>query len=199
MCSLLRGIGSELTSNRTEWTVDPMDNNYLDRISIERRQFVFDIANDEWVDRLDAETKQDNTKYTALSEQVRQQRLTFLTTPSTSSLDLHCFADHWNWGGGVESMRQAAEHPNCDAATALLLFWRSDPEYYLQFSSRQEVPDYQWDSFDLTQLIQERFLCGHYVARGEIGFAPRVDVRISEPIPGQRVIPEQLMKAILTR
>jgi hypothetical protein len=179
--------------------LEPMDRDYLEKISAERKQFIFDMANDEWVDRLDEATKKDDAKFAALSEQMHQQRVTFLATAFTSALELHCFADHWNWGGGVEAMRQVAEHPNCDAATALLLFWRSDPEYYLRFSSRDEVPDYNRDGFDLTQLIEERFLRGGYSSSGQIGFNPRKDVRISEPVLGQRVIPEVMMQAVVGR
>jgi Domain of unknown function (DUF4274) len=172
---------------------------YLEKISAERTQFICDMANDEWVDRLDEATKKDDTKFNALSEQMSQKRVTFLATASTPALELHCFADHWNWGGGVEAMRQVAEHPNCDAATALLLFWRADPEYYLQFSSRDEVPDYNRDGFDLTQLIEVRFLRGEYSSSGLIGFNPREDVRIGEPVPGRRVISAQMMQAVLAR
>jgi hypothetical protein len=171
---------------------------YLEKISAERKQFIFDMANDEWVDRLDEATKKDEAKFNALSEQIHQQRVTFLATPTTPALELHCFADHWNWGS-VEAMRQVAEHPNCDAATALLLFWRSDPEYYLQFASRDDVPDYNRDGFDLTRLIEERFLRDGYSSSGLIGFNPREDARIGEPVPGQRVIPAQMMQAVLVR
>jgi hypothetical protein len=84
---------------------------YLEKIPAELKQSIFDMANDEWVDRLDEATKKDEAKYTALSEQMYQRRVTFLATTSTPALELHCFADHWNWGGGVEAMRQVAEHP----------------------------------------------------------------------------------------
>jgi Domain of unknown function (DUF4274) len=176
-----------------------MDQDYLKKISAERKQFLFDMANDEWVDRLDEATKKDDAKFNALLEKMYQRRVTFLATPTTPALELHCFADHWNWGGGLEAMRQVAEHPNCDAATALLLFWRADPEYYLQFSSRDDVPDYNRDGFDLTQLIEERYLRGGYASSGEIGFNPREDVRIGEPVPGRRVIPAQMFQAVLPR
>ncbi len=86
-----------------------------------------------------------------------------------------------------------------DATTALLLFWRSDPEYDLQFASRDDVPDYNRDAFDLTQLIQERVSRGGYSPSSLIGFNPRQDVRIGEPVPGRRVIPAQMMQAVLTR
>ena len=170
---------------------------YLEKISAERKQFVFDMANGEWVDRLDEATKKDDAKFTALCDEIYQQRLTFLATATTPALELHCFADHWNWGGGIEAMMAVAKHPNCDAATALLLFWRSDPEYYLEFLSRDEVPEYNRDGFDLTRLIEEQFLLGGYRSGGEIGFNPREDVRIGEPVPGRREIPEVMMQAVV--
>jgi Domain of unknown function (DUF4274) len=171
---------------------------YLEKISTERQQFIFDMANDEWVDRVDEAIRDDEIRFDALSEEMQAKTAQFLAT-TTESLELHCFADHWNWDGGMEEMMTIAKHPNCDAATALLLFWRSDPEYYLQFSSRDEVPDYNRDGFDLTQLIEERFLRGGYASSGEIGFDPREDVRIGEAVPGRRVIPAQLMQAVLAR
>jgi hypothetical protein len=69
----------------------------------------------------------------------------------------------------------------------------------LQFSSRDGVPEYNRDGFDLTRLIEERFLRGGYASSGEIGFNPREDVRIGEPVPGRREIPVQLMQAVLAR
>jgi hypothetical protein len=188
-----------LEPNDVNVKLKPMSQAYLEKISAERKQFIFDMANDEWVDRLDEATKENDAKFTALSEQMYQQRVTFLATPTTSALELHCFADHWNWGSGVEAMRQVAVHPNCDAATALLLFWRSDPEYYLQFQTRDEVPEYNRDAFDLTQLIEERVVRDGYASSGEIGFNPRGDVRIGEPVSGRRVIPTQMMQAVLAK
>jgi hypothetical protein len=45
----------------------------LEKISAERKQFIFDMANDEWVDRLDEATKKDDAKFAALSEQIYQK------------------------------------------------------------------------------------------------------------------------------
>ena len=186
-----------LEPHNVDARLEDMDRDSLKKISVERQQFIFDMANDEWVDRLDEATKKDDAKFTALSEQMYQRRVRFLATATTPALELHCFADHWNWSGGVEAMRQVAVHPNCDAATTWLLFWRSDPEYFLQFASRDEVPDYNRDAFDLTHLIEEKFVRGEYSSSGEIGFNPRQDVRIGEPVPGRRVIPEIMMQAVL--
>jgi hypothetical protein len=176
-----------------------MNRDYLEQISPERKRFILDMANDEWVDQQDEATKGDDAKFAALSEKMHRQRLAFLADPSTPALELHCFADHWNWGGGVEAMMTIAKHPNCDAATALLLFWRADPEYYLQFSSRDDVPDYNRDGFDLTRLIEERFLRGEYSSSGQVAFDPPKDVRVSDPIPGRRVIPTVMLEAVGVR
>jgi Domain of unknown function (DUF4274) len=167
---------------------------YLAKISKERKQFLCDIANDEWVDRIDEASKRDPAKFEAMSEKMRLARDTFLAT-TTNAFELHCFAEHWNWGGGNEAMRTVAEHPHCDAATALLIFWRSDPQYYLQYPSRDNVPDYLQDGFDLAWLIEERYLRGDY-AIGNLSFDPRKDVRIAEPVPGQRILSARMMLAV---
>ena len=99
----------KLESHDLNATLERMGRDYLEKISAERKQFIFDMANDEWVDRVDEATKKDDAKFTALSEKMYQRRVTFLATQTTPALELHCFADHWNWGGGVEAMRQ----PRC--------------------------------------------------------------------------------------
>jgi hypothetical protein len=167
---------------------------HLAKLSTECAQFLRDIANDEWVDRIDEVTKGDPVKFSAMADQMQRARQAFLAT-TKSALELHTFVDYWNWGGENEAMRTVAEHPYCDAATALLIFWRADPQYYLQFPSRADVPDYLWDGFDLIQLIEERYLRGAYTSGG-ISFDPQTDVRIAAPIPGQRKIPARMMQAV---
>jgi len=46
-------------------------------------------------------------------------------------VELHYIADNHNWDDGVEVLQWIVENKICDAATAKLIFWRSDPKYFL--------------------------------------------------------------------
>ena len=174
-----------------------MNRDYLERISPERQQFIFDMANDEWVNRLEARVREDDAAFARLVEEMQQQTRRFVET-CTDGLELHCFADHWNWDGGVAPLVKIAEHPHCDAATALLLFWRATPTFYLPFPTRDEVPDWSRETFDLIELIQARYVRGAY-SSGKISYDPAEDVRMQEPIPGQREIPAAMVQAVIAR
>lgn len=43
----------------------------------------------------------------------------------------HGLATAWDWEDGVEPLRWIIEQDACDRATALAIFWESDPEYFL--------------------------------------------------------------------
>ena len=171
-----------------------MNRDYLERISPERQQFVFDMANDEWVDHLDED---DEERMDELSEEMERKTEEFVTT-CTDPLELHCFADHWNWDGGVSTLVKIAQNPHCDAATALLIFWRAQPTDYLEYRTRDDVPEYSRDTFDLIELIQTRYMQGAY-SSGKITYIPQADFRIPEPIPGQRVMPAVMMDAVIAK
>lgn len=42
----------------------------------------------------------------------------------------HQVADGWNWDSGEDPLRWIVSQPECDRATALLIFWRGSPSYY---------------------------------------------------------------------
>ena len=65
--------------------------------------------------------------------------------------------------------RRIAEQPNCDRATALALFWKSQPEYFLEFPDRAAVPEPNRELHDLIVLIRERWQAGAYT-RAELAF-----------------------------
>jgi hypothetical protein len=61
------------------------------------------------------------------------------------------------------------------------------------------VPEYNREGFDLVRLIEKRLGRGGYVAGAEIGFNPREDVRVSDPLPGQRPTPTAMIQPVLAR
>jgi len=84
--------------------------------------------------------------------------------------DWHRLALFGNWDYFEPALlRRIAEQPNCDRATALVLFWKSEPEYYLPFADRAAVPEGSRDGYDLLVLIRERWRAGAYT-RAELAF-----------------------------
>lgn len=75
---------------------------------------------------------------------------------------LHRRAYHHNWDDGDEEIYAILDHPNCDRATAVMLFWLASPTYYQRFRTRKEIPSYNQDGWDLVQCILRRFANGRY-------------------------------------
>jgi Domain of unknown function (DUF4274) len=71
----------------------------------------------------------------------------------------------WHW---------IVTRPECDRATALAIFWKAQPEYYLRYSGEKEVPASERDSYALLALIRDRWAAGRYT-RGELAFDPDSD------------------------
>ena len=68
--------------------------------------------------------------------------------------ELHLFADGWNWDAGVEELDRVIEHPLCDRGTALLIYWRAKPGYYLKYPDRAAVPHLDLAVYDLLRKIE---------------------------------------------
>ena len=88
-----------------------------------------------------------------------------------TAAELHEFPNCWNWDSGTDRIEQLVSHPNCDSGTALKTFWLFRPHYYLQFATRDDVPDYQRDDFDLMLRIQDTYINGYFVGH-EMPFSP---------------------------
>jgi hypothetical protein len=75
----------------------------------------------------------------------------------------HRLALHGNWDTiQPQVWRWIVTQPDCDRATALLLFWKTEPEFYLEFADRANVPDANRFDFDLIELIRDRWFAGAY-------------------------------------
>jgi len=98
-----------------------------------------------------------------------------LTRTYTDPDDWHRLALYGNWDVVEDDVwRAIVTHPDCDQATALAIFWKASPEYYLQFDDRARVPAVNRGGYDLTNLIRERWQRGAYV-RSELAFDPNTD------------------------
>lgn len=105
----------------------------------------------------------------------------------------HKIASGWNWDAGVEPLDWIIRQPQCDQATALLIYWKGGPGFLAQYGSRHEVPSHALANYDLVKEVERRYVAGFYT-RHEIAFDPRKhsgldwtqeypDVKKAIPIP----------------
>lgn len=143
-----------------------------------------------------------------------------LDDPDAGPDDWHRFALGANWDFSADIMPWIVLQPDCDRATAALLFWKSQPDYYLDFADRSEIPPFNLEGYDLIQTIRERWTQGLYT-RAELAldlgedYAPidtaalqrRAGPRFAElfppdlhgPFPGRRLTLDDTIDGIPNR
>ncbi|MFD2721493.1 DUF4274 domain-containing protein [Hymenobacter monticola] len=57
----------------------------------------------------------------------------------TSPAELHYLAYIYNWDDGPEVLSWIVDSPNCDQGTAALIFWRSQPDFYQEYTDESEM------------------------------------------------------------
>jgi hypothetical protein len=93
----------------------------------------------------------------------------WLRTSSTPD-ERHVAADIWNWDYSHAPLLWMIRQPDCDKATALTIFFKGQPFYYLEFvADRTKVPGHSLEIYDFLVEIRQRFAKGFY-SRSEIAF-----------------------------
>lgn len=89
-----------------------------------------------------------------------------------SPLELHAFASNWNCDRGVEVLMEIVRNPNCDAGTALWLYWENDPYFYCQYASASDAKGNEERLMcDVMRTIESRILANDF-ATCDIPFDP---------------------------
>jgi hypothetical protein len=96
-----------------------------------------------------------------------------------SAEELHAFVDDMNWdGGGADRLTRVLAHPLCDRGTALMIYWRAQPRFYIRYGTRERVRDELWPGaladYDMLRDIERRFQSGDF-ATANIAFNPAND------------------------
>ena len=68
----------------------------------------------------------------------------------------HALAIAWDWEDGIEPLHWIIQQPTCDRATALAIFWESDPEYFLSEDGAETAIG------DMDEEIAARWKAGQY-------------------------------------
>ncbi len=73
-----------------------------------------------------------------------------------TSIELFYLADVYNWDDGVEILFWIIDSDKCDKGTASLIFWRAEPDFYIERTS-ETIPSYEKDVFELLKKIVLKF------------------------------------------
>jgi len=115
----------------------------------------------------------------------------------TSSKDLHYLASIFNWDDDKDVLEWIINSPLCDKGTALLIFWRSQPDFYTRFDNEDEA-DYERETFRLVRNIVKNFHDGIY-KKARIRFNPKSDEFDVNYVDSKAkwVIPDEMKKGII--
>lgn len=83
-----------------------------------------------------------------------------LVNSMTEPDELYTLLDYYNWDDGFEIPLTIANHPACELAIALKLYWLAEASDW--FSSNDEVNEYNKDHYTFSKLLNERILSGYY-------------------------------------
>ncbi|MDR3295690.1 MAG: DUF4274 domain-containing protein [Clostridiales Family XIII bacterium] len=103
-----------------------------------------------------------------------------LSTPE----ELHYIAENHNWDDGTMVLRWIAESPLCSEATALVIFWRAQPDDFTKYKlNAKTVSQYDdMDVFDLIRTVLARYEKGLY-AKTSISYDPIEDMPEEQSVP----------------
>ena len=104
----------------------------------------------------------------------------------TSAYELQYLAEKHNWDDGVKILQWIAESSICSEATALELFWLSQPKEYQTYKLTETIKgDYVGDENEIFQLIKtilQNFEDGFY-QKTDIHFDPTIYLEKEQQVP----------------
>jgi hypothetical protein len=104
----------------------------------------------------------------------QDRRPDFRIFQSLSSTEQYYLADIYNWDDGTEILNWIIDSEKCDKGTAALIFWRAEPDFYINRTS-QTIANYERDVFDLLKKIVSKFNSDSF-KRGRLKFDPETKV-----------------------
>ncbi len=110
----------------------------------------------------------------------------------TRSEKIYLKAELYNWDYGLDFLKQLLLDKDCDKATALLIYWQSDPGFYYQYSSENEIPEWSTEGYQLMKAVEKLLLKNNFPEK--ITYEPdftRVptDINILNKIPKKLLLP----------
>ena len=84
------------------------------------------------------------------------------TVDRKKAIELFIKADDYNWDLGYKRPLNILKNRHCDLGTATLIYWRTDPQYYLQYRSEKEVDQHDLDGWEFVQEVEKQILSGKF-------------------------------------
>ncbi len=106
------------------------------------------------------------------SQRLNAQQIEFLQNRSPD--DWHRYAWHYNWDERLDTLFWIVSQPDCDRATALLVFWKGCPTAYDYETEEGPMGDDPYSVAPMLRYISERFNTTGY-RRAEISYDFRKD------------------------
>jgi hypothetical protein len=79
-----------------------------------------------------------------------------------SSIELHHFACNFNWDCGTDELAAVIEHPECDAGTAMMIFWLGQPTYYYRRHRDGKLAEHEHSAFNFLRHIDTRLMSNDF-------------------------------------
>lgn len=96
-----------------------------------------------------------------------------------SSLELHAFAEQFNWDSGSTRLAALLNHPQCDRGTALMIYWIGEPVYFADFSSEHDAPRVNRDGYRFLKCVESLLMTDQF-QHNQIRFDPTVDLNVAQ-------------------
>lgn len=122
-------------------------------VSKSQRQIIANMANSEWIN--DFDQIEDDDAFEAESKKWDRLRTKFLRECS-DPYELHLFAFGFNWDDGIDPLQKLIKNKFCDAGTALMVYWYASPEFYTQYKTINDCPEYNRDPMKLSRSIERK-------------------------------------------
>lgn len=131
-----------------------------------------------------------------------------LAKPATAitkmdAFQLHRFVQEYDWDDGAKKLFEVIRNPQCDRATALLVYWQSQPEEFAAYPTPADAPPTERKWVELLREIEAKVAASGF-ATARVGFDvhdvdgvdlsdtdPRIPAAMREPVrppAGPRVV-----------
>ncbi|MCC9603347.1 DUF4274 domain-containing protein [Stieleria sp. JC731] len=117
-------------------------------------------------------TEEERNYVAQLVEVEADEDAVMAAVPKLSPAALHEFCCLFNWDSGIRVLSLALDQPHCDRATALAIYWNSEPNTW---AGRSEVKDRERDTFAVYQKAERRLITDDFIER-DIEFNIREEI-----------------------
>ena len=119
-----------------------------------------------------------------------------LETRKARASDLNAEVDEHNWDVGIARVAAIVDDPDCDDATARMIFWRAEPSfYYGKALAGKAFQPYEAPTYELLRRIEEKMKAGGFPHLGQ-SYDPFQDWQIDRDDPGTRQIAAVMFEAV---